>query len=175
MHSRRWLVVLCGLVYLFGFSVTTRADETTSVSTDAIINLPLTDTWQLFTTAAGFATMGYQHVQIDMRIDGHVHAEQPVTSTSNAAIDGDIVSYEPEHMISLQHGRDGVGRHWSVLYFTAMGKDMCQVRWVELSAAQDIATLNHEAQAHRELFDRLIRHYAPECELCKREREAAGK
>ena len=47
------------LILLPLLSLSAAADGiTTSKSTDAIINLPLTDTWNLFTTTNGLMAMG---------------------------------------------------------------------------------------------------------------------
>ncbi len=138
----------------------------TSVNTDTIINLPLADTWQLFTTDNGLKSMGYQQVDIELKLGGNFHVANNVVG--DEVINATILSYEPEHMLSLRYDND----HWSVFYLTAMGRDMTAIKWVELSSADNIA-INAASQFHRKLFDQLIRKYAPECHVCKEEREAA--
>jgi hypothetical protein len=140
------------------------AAEPAAVSTDAIVNLPLDAAWNLFTTDAGLKSMGYAPAKIELQLGGRISAQ----NAHNERIDAEIVSFEPERMLSLKRA-DG----WSVLYFQAMGQEMTALRWVELGAPTQAQSLQPLAQAHRALFDQLIRRYAPECELCRKEREAA--
>ena len=140
-----------------------------SNSTDTIINLPLADTWRLFTTSSGWKDMGYGNASATTQLGGKLHAEHLIDQSE--IVDATITSIDPEHMLSLQSD----DQHWSILYFTAMGNDMCQIKWVELSSSADDAVINSASRAHRKLFDQLVRRYAPECHVCKEEREASHK
>ena len=142
-----------------------------SASTDAIINLPLTETWNLFSTQRGLNDIGYQQVTISLVLNGHLHAELN-SATGTETIDGALLSFDPQHMMSWQW----TDKHcWSVLYFNQMGAEMTQIRWVDFCADEQTAMLTQASTTHRKLFDQLIRRYAPECHVCKEEREAAEK
>jgi hypothetical protein len=55
-----------------------------------------------------------------------------------------------------------------------MGRDMTQIRWLDF-CHDDRVNLTVNRAYHRQLFDTLIRRYAPECHVCKEEREANQK
>lgn len=175
-HTRAiWIVFATMLLSAFRASAD---DQPASMSTDAIINLPLNGAWKLFTTPQGLKSMGYEPAQIELRLDGNLRFEQRAAGES---IDARIVSFEPERMLSFKHMSAATGPTWSILYFQAMGIEMTSVRWVDFAPAGQTQNLAAAAQAHRVLFNQLIRRYAPECELCRKEREereakeAAGK
>ncbi len=145
-----------------------------SLSTEAIINLPVADAWQLFTSDAGLKSLGYASSKVDLRLSGVWQASGG--SAVLGSIDQQILSIDPQHMLSF-NSANSVGNaattQWGVLYFTAMGNEMTQLRWLEFfPEAQRAAVASHQQQV-RKLFDQLIRRYAPECEVCKLEREHA--
>jgi len=156
------------LVILLVVSMPAWCEVPVTSSTEAIINLPVTDTWKLFSTAEGLQDMGYANTSMSLQLDGEFHAEKTVNAQSEV-LDGVIASYDPGHMLSWRWNKSSC---WSVLYFNAMGTDMTQIRWLDLCSVSS-ADLKTHAQYHRNLFDQLIRHYAPECHVCKEEREAA--
>lgn len=156
---------------LFAIGTTAQAVSPISANTDAIINLPLANTWKLFTTVDGLTDAGYQQASINLALGDHIHAESK-TATSVEVIDGNLTSFDPEHMLSWRWTNNSC---WSVLYFNAMGNDMTQIRWVDFCADKVPTDLSTQSKLHRDLFDKLIRRYAPECHVCKEEREAAGK
>lgn len=166
MRIKKPFFLILGILTVACFGAAPAEEQVASLSTDAIINLPLKDAWNLFATTSGWTSMGYGNASVELKFGGRVHAEQ----NNRPALDAAISSFEPERMLALTHA-DGEG--WSVLYFQAMGQEMTGLRWVELTPAAQAQNLQPLAQAHRALFDRLIRRYAPECELCKKEREAA--
>ena len=147
-------------------------ESSVSRGTDAIINLPIDGTWKLFTTENGLLDIGYENVSMHLTLDGHVHAERK-TGENMEIIDGTITSFDPQHMLSWRWSNNNTC--WSVLYFNAMGKEMTQVRWLDMCSTDQTAMLEQASGFHRDLFNQLIRRYAPECHVCKEEREAAEK
>lgn len=143
-------------------------DSPTSVNTDVIINLPISKTWKLFFTVEGLQDVGYTNVVMPLKLNEKLHAERKLQGQSEI-LDGVISSFDPEHMLSWQWSNT---RCWSVLYFNAMGNEMTQIRWLDLCSADNSVDLQTRAQYHRQLFDQLVRRYAPECHVCKEEREA---
>lgn len=142
-----------------------RADAPQSASTDTIVNLPLADVWELFTSEPGLKSLGYAQAAVDLRLGGRLHAAE---SGKLPALDAEISSFEPGRMLALKHSDTS----WAVLYFQALGSDMTGLRWVEFAPASRAQDLPALTQAHRELFDQLVRRYAPLCELCKKEQAA---
>lgn len=145
---------------------TARADTPQSAGTDTIVNLPLADAWELFTSETGLKSLGYAQAVVDLRLGGRLQAAQ---GGRLPALDAEISSFEPGRMLALKHG----DTTWAVLYFQALGSDMTGLRWVEFAPASGAQDLPALTQAHRELFDQLVRRYAPLCELCKKEQAAA--
>lgn len=157
---------------LLGSAKAIAAEPATSVSTDAIINLPIEGTWNLFTTEKGLRDMGYQQVLMSLKLDAHVHAERSINQQTEN-IDATLSSFDSQHMLSWRWTGDHAC--WSVLYFNAMGDEMTQIKWVDMCMEAEAVDLNKQSLLHRNLFDQLIRRYAPECHVCKEEREARDK
>jgi hypothetical protein len=142
-----------------------------SLTTEAIINLPRADAWALFTTEAGLKSLGYTQARVELRLDGSLQASGgavPLTSLNSG-----IISLDSEHMLSFKPVAAHNDAEWTVLYFTAMGKDMTQLRWLDCFAEEQRTSVNQHQQQVRLLFDQLIRRYAPECAVCKLEKAAA--
>lgn len=157
------------LLLLSLFTTPAWCESPSSVSTDVIINLPIEKTWVLFSSAEGLRDIGYTKASLTLKPNGNFHAERKLNDSSET-IDGVISSFDPQHMLSWQWNQSPC---WSVLYFNAMGNDMTQLRWIDLCGENKSADLQSRAQQHRQLFDQLVRRNAPECHVCKEEREAA--
>lgn len=145
------------------------------LSTDAIINLPSAAAWTLFTSEAGLKSLGYAQARINLQLGGRLQASGGTATLTE--LDSEIISIDPEHMLSLKPADNSANNHWTVLYFTAMGEDMTQLRWLEFFPENQRAAATRHQQQIRQLFDQLIRRHAPECDVCKLEREsnAIGK
>lgn len=141
-----------------------------SVVTETIVNLPIARAWDLFSTADGLATMGYNQAVIELRNGGRLDAQPAMNNlVPRSPMSATITTYEPQRLLALQW-RDGSG-DWSVLHFQQLGQEMTGLRWVELTQG-DPSPVQVRAQAHRELFDVLVRRYTIECHVCREEREA---
>jgi uncharacterized protein YndB with AHSA1/START domain len=157
-------------VLLLAASQATHAAQT-SLSTEAIINLPIANAWALFTSDTGLKSLGYTQTKATTQLGGQLQASGGAVALSS--LSGEIISLDPEHMLSFKPVAGAANNHWTVVYFTAMGKDMTQLRWLEFFPDTDRAAVSANQQQVRTLFDQLIRRYAPECEVCKLEREGA--
>lgn len=158
-HRRNWWQWMASLCLLCAATLQAAAPQ--SSSSDTIVNLPIAAAWDLFTTPAGLKSLGYAEADIDLRLNGKLQT----AGGRLPPLAAEIVSFDPQRMLSLRHD----AASWAVLYFQPLGSDMTGLRWVEFAAAeraQNLAALN---QAHRELFDDLVRRYAPQCALCKNE------
>lgn len=161
--------MIIGLALSLSSVPSVRAAET-SLATEAIVNLPVADAWQLFTSEAGLKSLGYTQVKVSLQPGGPWRASggaAPITS-----LEGEILSLDPQHMLSFKPTARPASEQWSVLYFTAMGEDMTQLRWLEFFPETQRSAVNTHQQQVRTLFDQLIRRYAPECEVCKLEPKA---
>ena len=146
-------------------STFTSAHAANSLSTEAIINLPNADAWALFTTESGLKSLGYTQARVDLQLGGVLQASGSSTLSDLNTV---VISFDSERMLSFKPA--ATNGEWTVLYVTAMGKDMTQLRWLEYFAeSQHGAVEQHQAQV-RLLFDQLIRRYAPECEVCRLEK-----
>lgn len=170
MRISRWVakavvapaIFIAGLLPVWG----TAAELPQSSSADTIINLPVAEAWNLFTTVAGLNSLGYAQAAVDLRLNGKLQTDP---TGKLPALNAEISSFEPGRMLTLKHD----DASWAVLYFQALGQDMTGLRWVEFAPpATDSQKLAALTQTHRELFNQLARRYAPECELCKKEKAA---
>ena len=160
--------MLIGLTLCLSAPLHARA-ETASLGTNAIINLPLGDVWNLFTSETGLRDLGFAQPKVDLQLGG---AWQGGGSTSPLPdMDNRILSMDPGHMLTFK-ASDASSEQWSVLYFAAMGPEMTQVRWLEFFPEAQRSMVSAHQQQVRALFDVLIRRYAPECDVCKAERQA---
>jgi hypothetical protein len=167
-----WLMIIMAALCL---QPCAQADNA-SLGTEAIINLPLVDAWRLFTTESGLKSLGYAQGGVDMRLGGVMQASGGDALLGN--VRDEIISFDPPHMLSFKAAGAPVADHWTVLYFVAMGEQMTQLRWLEFFPESQRSVVTAHQQQVRKLFDQLIRRYAPECEVCKLERErsaTAGK
>ena len=140
-----------------------------SLTTEAIINLPSADAWTLFTTEAGLKTLGYTQTKMDLQLGGTMQAGGGAGALPS--MNGEIISMDPGHMLSFKPADQPANHQWTVLYFIAMGRDMTQLRWLEFFPDDQRAWASNRQQQVHQLFEQLIRRYAPECEVCKLERE----
>jgi uncharacterized protein YndB with AHSA1/START domain len=140
-----------------------------SLSTDAIINLPIDAAWELFTSEGGLQSLGYTQAKANMQLGGEWQA-----SGGDAALgklNEQILSVDPQHMLSFKAAGSQSNEQWTVLYFTAMGNAMTQLRWLEFFPPAQQASVSAHQQQVRKQFELLIRRFAPECHVCKQERE----
>lgn len=144
----------------------------TSLVTEAIVNLPVADAWQLFIGEAGLKSLGYTSAKTELQLGGQWQAGGGAVALNS--INAQIISFDPERMLSFKPAGDQSNNQWAVLYFTAMGKDMTQLRWLEFFPESDSAAVKSHQLQVRKLFDQLIRRYAPECEVCKLEKESVS-
>lgn len=109
----------------------------------------------------------------------HANSNQDSAGSSEGrqTVLSEILAYEPERMLATRLRqpaanfvyRDAIAGTWNVMYFTASGPDMTQVRIVSLGysdAAQSQALRKFLADGNRALLDQIARHYWPKCKLC---------
>jgi uncharacterized protein YndB with AHSA1/START domain len=138
-----------------------------SAGTEAFINAPLAEVWAAFTEPQGLARLGATQASVDLRVGGEIRVQYAADGA--ATMVQEILAYDPQRMLALRDragAQNAASTAWSVIYFTPSGEDMTHVRIVSLGD-------NGTAGAHhRQLLDRLAKHYWPQCALCKAEAEA---
>jgi uncharacterized protein YndB with AHSA1/START domain len=154
--------------------------------TEVFINAPVSQVWQLFTTADGFKTAGAAQAEIDLRVGGTIRSR---TDTKGQLSDPDtvieeILAFDPERMLAVRTTqvpdsfpeRNALADTWTVIYFTKSGEDMTHVKMVGLGYTDTPASQalrSFAEKSNRALLDRLAKPFAPQCARCKREAEAA--
>src|SRR5262249_40964715 len=101
-----------------------RADQQTLV-TESIINAPVAEVWRLFTTTDGLQTWMAPHADIDPKVGGlmRVNYEAKGSLDDDATVAREILSFEPERMLSFRAHRSGQDTGyltegmWWVIYF----------------------------------------------------------
>lgn len=165
MSARSILRYLFVALATMQFCVAAQADDPPAAQeADTIINLPIARTWELFTTDSGWDSLDYRNAHIELRIGGALRWQ----SETGDKVSAEVLAFEPQRMLSFKHAAG-----WSVIYFQNMGDAMTGIRWVEQGPANESRTLQALTEAHRDLFDKLVRRYAPECDVCKKERAGA--
>lgn len=155
--------------------------------TEGYINAPVAEVWRLFTTAEGYKATGVALADVDLRIGGAIRSHyDPKGQLGDAeTIVNEILAFEPQRMLAIRirqapasfPNRDAAAGLWTVIYFTKSGEDMTHVRIVGLGYGDDApsqALRQFFEKGNRWTLDHLAKPYAPQCERCKKEAEAAA-
>ena len=150
--------------------------------TEGFVNAPVAEVWSLFTTSAGYRTIGPAQAEVDLAIGGEIRSHYDANGKLGDAetIVNEILAYEPQRMLAIRikqapasfPHRDAMGGTWTVLYFTQAGENMTHVRIVGLGyddspGAQ--AMRNFFAEGNRWTLDHIAKRYWPKCKLCEKE------
>jgi len=150
--------------------------------TEGFIAAPLGEVWGLFTTADGHRALGLTDATVDLRIGGEIRSRQALQDPPGGSetIVHEILAYEPERMLALRVKQPppgfphphAVAGTWSVIYFSAAGENMTQVRIVGLGYDENAAsqaTRRFFAERHRRMLDHVAKAYWPKCAACTRD------
>lgn len=150
--------------------------------TEGFIAAPLSEVWDLFTTADGHRALGLTDATVDLRIGGEIRSHQAPQDPPGGSetIVHEILAYEPERMLALRIKQPppdiphphAVAGTWSVIYFSAAGENMTQVRIVGLGYGENAAsqaTRRFFAERHRRMLDHVAKAYWPKCAACTRD------
>lgn len=134
------LQFVCSAVLSLAAVSLAHADRT--LVNEAVINAPLADVWNAFTTNEGFESWAVAHAEIDLRIGGEMRTHYDpngVIGDKNTIIN-QILAFEPQRMLSIRNTRAPEGfphaelfnKTWSVIYFDAVDdlRDRTRVRIV---------------------------------------------
>lgn len=153
---------------------------TESSSTEGFINAPLAEVWRLFTSADGLRRAGAAQSEVDLKVGGTIrtHVDPNGRLGDERTLVQRILAFDPQRMLALRiedapadlPGGAAARDVWTVVYFTAAGADMTQVRIVGLGFTDEApsqALRQHLDTTHRALLAQLAKPYWPKCALCK--------
>ncbi|HEY7378077.1 MAG TPA: SRPBCC domain-containing protein [Steroidobacteraceae bacterium] len=166
-----------------------RADaDAQTLVTESIINAPVAEVWRLFTTSAGLESWMAPHADIDLKVAGlmRVNYEANGTLDDDATVVREILSFEPERMLSFRAHRTAKDSGyltegmWWVIYFQPLEPGgMTNVRIVTLGypdAAKWAEAKEFYRKDSADTLEQLQARFRPLCPRCEREKaEAAGK
>lgn len=158
----------------------TPAQSAQSQVTEGFVNAPVAEVWRLFTTSEGYKITGVDKAEVDLRIGGLIrtHYDPKGALGDPETIVNEVLAYDPERMLAMRikqppasfQYRDAVAGTWTVIYFTASGKDMTHVRIVGLGYRDDPqsqAMRHFFEQGNRATLDQIAKRYWPKCKLCE--------
>lgn len=173
--QRFWRKLSCSVLLAVGIGSSAAAAP--PQVTEAFVNAPVPEVWRLITSPEGYVLRGATQAEVELKLGGEIRTDAP------EAMVEEILSYEPEHMLSTRIkrlpptlGLPTVPAGWSVIYLTPLGDSMTQIKRLDFMPADAAgqAVQQFLLQQNRTFFQRLERRYAPKCKLCLKE-EAAAK
>jgi uncharacterized protein YndB with AHSA1/START domain len=126
---------------------------------EAVIDAPLLDVWNVWSTSEGLSAWMAPHAEIDLRVGGLMRANyNPEGELGDPqTIVNTVLSFEPQKMISIKVVKtpegfpfpNAITQMWSVIYFTEIDAKKTAVREASLGFTAD-----PESQQMRKFFDR---------------------
>lgn len=126
--------------------------------TETVVEAPVDEVWNAFTTEDGMTSWMVPHARIDLRVGGKIltnyHADGKLGDENT--IENTILSYEPNRMLSLKATKlpadfpfkDAIKDMWSVIHFESLPDGRTRVRTVGLGYRSD-----EESQRLRGFFE----------------------
>jgi len=136
------------------------ADEGVKSQTvsEGVVSAPVAEVWKVFTTNEGFKALGVAKADIDFRVGGlmRTHYDPNGTIGDPNTIENQILSYEPQRMLSIKIAKSPEGfpyknaipGTWSVIYLDPIDANRTRVRIVGMGYTAD-----EESQKMRAFFD----------------------
>lgn len=94
---------------------------------EAVINAPVAEVWEAFTTGKGFESWAVAHAEIDLRIGGEMrtHYDPKGVLGDKNSIVNQILAFEPQRMLTIRNTKAPEGllhadlfqKTWTVIYF----------------------------------------------------------
>ena len=147
--------------------------DTSPLIHEGIVNAPLTEVWNAWSTSEGLRLWMAPHAEIDLRVGGLMRANYNPDGQlgDSQTIVNTVLSFEPQRMISIKVAKtpegfpfpNAISQMWSVIYLAAVDANRTVIREVTLGFS-----FNKESQRMREFFDKgnattlsqLQRHFA---------------
>jgi uncharacterized protein YndB with AHSA1/START domain len=125
---------------------------------EGIVEAPLTEVWNVWSTSEGLRQWMAPHAEIDLRVGGLMRANYNPDGQlgDSQTIVNTVLSFEPQRMISIKVIKtpegfpfpNAISHMWSVIYFAAVDANRTAVREVSLGFTAD-----PESQQMRKFFD----------------------
>lgn len=125
---------------------------------EALIDAPVAEVWEAFTTKKGIESWMVAHGEFDLRVGGKMrtHYDTKGVIGDENTIENTILSYEPMRMLSIKATKcpanfplkAAIDKMWTVVYFEPVGSDQTRVTCVGMGFDDD-----EESQKLREHFD----------------------
>lgn len=125
---------------------------------EAVVEAPLPEVWNVWSTSAGLSAWMAPHAEIDLRVGGLMRANYNAEGRlgDSQTIENTVLSFEPQRMISIKVVKtpegfpfpNAITQMWSVIYFTEVDANRTAVREVSLGFTAD-----SESQQMRKFFD----------------------
>ena len=126
---------------------------------EAVVEAPLVEMWNAWSTSEGLSAWMAPHAEIDMRVGGLMRANYNPEGRlgDSQTIVNTVLSFEPQRMISIKVVQipegfpfpNAITQMWSVIYFVAVDSNRTAVREVSLGFSSD-----EESQRMRGFFNR---------------------
>lgn len=145
--------------FLATASAENRKPEGYSLRHDVVIDAPVADVWDAFTTKDGLESWMAPKVEIDLRVGGTLRSVMKADAEigGDATIESTILSLEPLRMISLRPMKapgnfpfpNAMKKSWSVVYFDALGERRTKLTMIGLGYTDE-----PESMEMRDYFDK---------------------
>ncbi len=167
---KKALVILAVLLALSGSS---RAQDTSPIVAEGVIDAPLEAVWAAWTTSEGLRSWLAPHAEIDLRVGGLMRTNYNAQGALGdpQTIENRVLAFDPRRMLSIQVAKapekfpfpNAVHQMWTVLYVEATAASQTRIRVVGLGFG-----LEEESQKMRAFFqkgnattvEQLRRHFA---------------
>jgi uncharacterized protein YndB with AHSA1/START domain len=133
-----------------------RAGDAPPLVHEAVVEGPVADVWDAFTTKKGAESWMVAHADIDLRIGGKMrtHYDARGKLGDSKTIENTILSFDPQRMLSIRNTKAPEGfahadvfqKTWTVVYFEKMGANRTKVTIVGLGYGTDEAS--QKVRAH---------------------------
>lgn len=134
-----------------------RSESRNEAYSEAVVDAPLAQVWNAFTTKDGVESWMVAHAEIDFRVGGmmRTHYRKEGVIGDEGTIENAVLSYDPQRMFSMRIAKTPKGfpfpkawqSTWSVVYFEALGENKTKVSIRMLGYTED-----EESQKMRAFF-----------------------
>lgn len=152
------ILLFCSVFLSLAARTETPSPATGPLVHEALLEAPVAEVWEVFSTGDGFRKLGPAQAEIELSIDGRIrsHYDAQGALGDDGTIENRILAFEPERMISFRIERAPKGfpfpeaskRTWSVVTLTALAARRTHVRLAMLGW-----DASPESQKMRAFFD----------------------
>ena len=139
----------------------------------AVVDAPLTQVWQAWTTTAGITSWMVPAGEIELRVGGKMRTSYTKGSDLKGpdVIENTIICFDPLHMLSIKISKaperfpfkKAMEHVWTVLYFEKVGEDKTKVVCRMLGydgQSESVQMRLFFMQGNQQTLDSLVKHFA---------------